>query len=129
MARVLITDDSATARMIIQRCLEVIGWENCEFLHASDGAQALEMVLNERVDLIITDIVMPIMDGRNLLKRIKISPKLNHLPVFVVSSLANPALEEELKQIGVDKLIYKPVSPPKLLEAVESIFGKDFREK
>ncbi|GAB4278628.1 MAG: response regulator [Candidatus Rifleibacteriota bacterium] len=129
MAKVLITDDSATARMIVQRCIEVLGWNNCEFLHAANGFEAIEIVKNKQVDLIITDIVMPVMDGRNLLKRIKVSPKLNHIPVFVISSLANPALEEELKQFGVDRLIYKPVSPPKLLEAFEEVFGKEFREK
>lgn len=129
MAKVLITDDSATARMIIQRCLEVIGWNDCVFLQAANGLEAMDLITRESVDLIITDIVMPVMDGRNLLKRIKISPKLNHIPVFVISSLANPALEQELKQFGVDRLIYKPVSPPKLLEAIEDVFGKDFREK
>lgn len=126
MARVLITDDSATARMIIQRCIEVLGWKGCDFLHAADGVQALEIVTNQKIDLIITDIIMPVMDGINLLKRIKVSPKLNHIPVFVISSLANPALEKELRQFGVDHLIYKPVSPPKLLEALEATMGKDF---
>ncbi len=129
MAKVLITDDSATARMIIQRCIEVLGWQSCEFLHASNGVEALEIVMNQSVDLIITDIVMPVMDGINLLKRIKVSPKLNHIPVFVISSLANPAMEKELEQFGVDHLIYKPVSPPKLLEALEGTLGKDFLEK
>ncbi|MFZ5951000.1 MAG: response regulator [Candidatus Rifleibacteriota bacterium] len=129
MAKLLITDDSATARMIIQRCIEVLGWDKCEFLHAADGVAALEIVMKQQVDLIITDIVMPVMDGRALLKRIKVSPKLNHIPVFVISSLANPAMEQEMMQFGVDRLIYKPVSPPKLLEALEATLGKDFREK
>lgn len=129
MAKVLITDDSATARMIIQRCLEVLGWQDCEFLHASDGTEALKLVKEQAVDLIITDIVMPVMDGIELLKRIKVSPRLNHIPVFVISSLANPALEKELAQFGVDSLIYKPVSPPKLLEALQETLGKDFLEK
>ncbi len=129
MAKVLITDDSATARMIIQRCIEVLGWQTCEFLHAANGVEALEIVMNQSVDLIITDIVMPVMDGINLLKRIKVSPKLNHIPVFVISSLANPAMEKELEQFGVDHLIYKPVSPPKLLEALENTLGKDYLEK
>ncbi len=119
---VLIADDSATARMITQRCLEMLGLES-KFLHAKDGREALEILRAGGVDLLITDMVMPEMDGKALLKSVKSSPKLNHIPVFVITSLANPALESEMEQIGVDHVIYKPVSPPKLMMALEAVMG------
>ncbi len=125
MIRILITDDSATARMIIQRSIEVLGFNDIECLHASNGFEAMEIILQQRVDLLITDIVMPVMDGKQLLKRIKASPRLSPMHVIVISSLANPALEEELFKVGVDRLIYKPVTPAKLLEALENVIGKD----
>lgn len=129
MARVLITDDSATARMIVQRCVEMLGWKNCEFHHAADGMAAFEALQRDVFDLVITDIVMPVMNGKDLLKKIRSVSLLNRMPVFVISSLVNPALEDELVKMGANWVIFKPVSPPKMLEAIESVIGKDFREK
>lgn len=128
MRTVLITDDSTTARMIIQRCLEMVGCSDCEYVHAADGVEALGILRSREINLLITDMNMPNLDGKGLLQAVKGSPKLNHIPVFVITSLANPALERELEMIGVDKIIYKPVSPQKLLECIDQTFGKDFHE-
>lgn len=125
MRTVLITDDSATARMIIQRCLEMIGCADCDYVHAADGFEALTILRSREIALLITDMNMPNLDGKGLLQAVKGSPKLNHIPVFVITSLANPALERELQMIGVDRIIYKPVSPPKLLECIEQTLGKE----
>ncbi len=128
MRTVLITDDSATARMIIQRCLEMIGCSECEYIYAADGMEALSILRSREINLLITDMNMPNLDGKGLLQAVKSSPRLNHIPVFVITSLANPALERELEMIGVNRIVYKPVSPPKLIEAIEETFGKDFCE-
>lgn len=128
MRTVLITDDSGTARMIIQRCLEMIGCNECEFVHAADGVEALSVLRSRQIELLITDMNMPNLDGRGLLLAVKSSPRLNHIPVFVITSLANPALERELEMLGVNKIIYKPASPQKLLECINDTFGKDFHQ-
>jgi two-component system, chemotaxis family, chemotaxis protein CheY len=123
MPSVLITDDSGTARMVIQRCLEVTGCAACEFIHASNGQEAIEILRARKIDLLITDMNMPVMDGRRLLLSVKASPRLNHVPVVVVTSIGNPALERELFRIGVNTLIHKPVSPEKIAACIEDIFG------
>ena len=124
---VLISDDSATARMIIRRCLEVVGCREWQFMEASNGKEALEFLRQNRaIDLLITDMNMPIMDGKSLLLGVKSSPKLNAIPVFVVTSQGNPALEVELIRLGAEKVIYKPISPEKLKDGLEQIFGKEF---
>lgn len=128
MKKVLIVDDSATARRIIQQCLEMLGFAECEYLQAADGLEALTRLRSDDISLLITDMNMPNLDGEGLLRAVKGSPKLNHIPVFVISSLANPALEHELKQVGVDKIIYKPATPQKLLEAIEQVFPKEGSE-
>lgn len=128
MRTILIVDDSATARKIIQQCLEMIGCGDSEFVHAADGMEALVTLRSRPISLLITDMNMPNLDGTGLLKAVKSSPKLNHIPVFVISSLTNPAMENELKAIGVDKIIYKPASPQKLLEGIEETVGKEFFE-
>jgi two-component system chemotaxis response regulator CheY len=126
MHNVLIADDSATARMVIKRCFEVIGCrENWSFQEAVNGKDALEKLRQNSFDLLLTDINMPVMDGKKLLLGVKSSPRLNHIPVVVISSLGNPALIDELKRIGANIVIHKPISPEKIIQAIEEIFGKD----
>jgi len=121
MLKILIADDSRTARIIIQRCLEITGLTDCEYMHAADGIEALAIIKTGGINLLITDLNMPKLDGKGLLQAVKSSPRLTDLPVIVVSSLANPAMEKELHSIGVNSIINKPVSPAKLLESIESI--------
>jgi len=124
MLKILIADDSRTARMIIQRCLEITGFANCEYVHAADGIEALSIIRTGGIQLLITDLNMPNLDGKGLLQAVKSSPRLTDLPVIVVSSMANPAMERELHIIGANSIINKPVSPAKLLESIESIMEK-----
>ena len=123
--KILIADDSSTARMVIRRCLEMIGLQDRIFFVAGNGREALEILRRETIDLLITDINMPIMDGCRLLLSVKASPRLNSIPVFVVTSLGNPTLEAELHRIGAEKVIYKPVTPDKFQAALEEVLGKD----
>jgi len=71
---VIIADDSATARMIIKRCLEVAGVVEGKFYEASDGVEALKLAKENEVDLMVTDLNMPNMDGWALLKKDKSKP-------------------------------------------------------
>jgi len=125
MLKLLLVDDSETARMIMQRCVEILHPDECSFLHAANGKEALELLKNQEIDLVLTDMIMPLMDGKQLLLRVKASPKLNSTPIFIVTSLGNPAFEEELKKIGADQVIYKPISPEKFRSAFEIFFKKD----
>lgn len=118
MPRVLIADDSATARFFCRRCLQAAGLIEAEFLEAADGAQALEILRAQRPDLLITDLMMPVMDGVELLRRIQASPKLHGLPVIVVSSAGNAARERELRLLGAGAVLGKPVSPAALAAAL-----------
>ncbi|OGR01521.1 MAG: histidine kinase [Deltaproteobacteria bacterium RIFOXYD12_FULL_50_9] len=112
--RIAIVDDSGTARMFIRRCLEMAGFEGAEIIEAANGKEALEKIRTAPVDLLLTDLTMPVMDGTTLLKWIKANPKLADLPVFVISSAGNPAKEKELMALGAMGVLDKPVSPAKL---------------
>ncbi len=112
--RILVVDDSGTARMFIRRCLEIIGIQGADIIEAEHGREALEKLKNDSADLVLTDLTMPVMDGETLLKWIKSNPKLCDLPVLVISSAGNEAKEEELKSLGAFGVLAKPVSPAKL---------------
>lgn len=121
---IIIADDSVTARMIIKRCLEIAGLSEATFLDARDGTEALELVKNNQVDLLVTDLNMPKMDGLSLLKHVKASPRLSELPVLVISSVSNPAKTKELLSLGASAILGKPVSPAEVAEALENLSDK-----
>ncbi|MEE9553448.1 MAG: response regulator [candidate division Zixibacteria bacterium] len=118
---IIVADDSVTARMIIKRCLEIAGLSEATFLDARDGTEALELAKNNQVDLLVTDLNMPKMDGRSLLMHVKASPRLSELPVLVISSVSNPAKVEELLGLGASAILGKPVSPADLAEVLEKL--------
>ena len=118
MKRIIIADDSATARMFIKRCLEIIGLGSAEFVEAADGKAALNAAKEQIPDLLLTDLNMPIMDGETLLKWIKGSPKLCEVPVVVITSAGNPAKETQLLKLGARQVINKPISPPVMMDAL-----------
>ena len=122
---IIITDDSKTARMIIRRCLKIAGYHESSFMEANDGQEALEIAKKEQVDLMVIDLNMPNMDGRSLLKRVKGSPKLNHIPVLVISSLVSEAKAKELKDLGAFATLSKPVSPADLAKVLQEVATED----
>ncbi|NOY13198.1 MAG: response regulator [Deltaproteobacteria bacterium] len=119
MKRIIIADDSATARMFIRRCLEIIGLGDAEIVEAEHGKEALAAAKEKPTDLLLTDLNMPVMDGETLVKWVKSSPKLCDLPIVVITSAGNPAKEAQLLELGAHQVINKPVSPPVMLAALE----------
>ncbi len=118
MKRIIIADDSATARMFIKRCLQIIGLADAEIIEVENGKEALEAAKAQKADLLLTDLNMPVMDGETLVKWIKASPKLCDMPVVVITSAGNPAKETQLLELGAHRVINKPVSPPIMMDAL-----------
>ncbi len=123
MNRIVIADDSATARMFIRRCLEIIGLGEATLVEAENGREALSLLKEEDTDLLLTDLNMPVMDGATLLKWVKSSPRLHDIPVLVITSAGNPAKEQELTALGAFGVLNKPVSPSVLMAALQSLMS------
>ena len=121
---VIIADDSKTARLVTKRCMEIAGYRDAVFLEACHGGEALELIQNQPIDLLVTDLNMPQMDGVSLMKRIKSSPKLNALPILVVSSLTNPAKIAELEQLGAFAVLSKPLTPADMATVLKRLSDK-----
>lgn len=118
MKRIIIADDSATARMFIKRCLQIIGLGDAEIVEAENGKQALDAAKEQPADLLLTDLNMPVMDGQTLVKWVKASPKLCEIPIIVITSAGNPAREAQLLELGAYRVLNKPVSPPMMMDAL-----------
>ena len=119
MDRIVIADDSGTARMFTVRCLEVLGFKDTEIIECENGAEALDCLQKGDTDLLITDLTMPIMDGTTLVKTITEDKTINLKRIIVVTSAGNLAKEEELSRYGA-QIISKPISPAKLAEVLAS---------
>jgi CheY-like chemotaxis protein len=117
--RVLIVDDSSTSRMIIQRCMQMAGIAVADYAFAENGLEALSALKGGTgIELVITDINMPKMDGRTFATVMKGDPALSGIGIVIVSSIADSALEAELRALGVLAVVKKPVSPAKMLQAM-----------
>ena len=124
MQKILIVDDSSTARMFIRRCLEISGCQGADFYEAGNGREALDMLREMPVDFILADLNMPVLDGRNMLKRLKSSPRTCDIPVVVISSASNPASDVELIAEGAYAVLSKPITPPGVIASIGSLFKK-----
>lgn len=124
MKKIVIVDDSATARMIVRRCLEITGLSEAEIHEAGHGKEALALLKEHPADLVISDLNMPVLDGEGLLKWMKASPKLNGIPVIILSSAVNPAKDRALIDLGAYAVISKPISPAKLTDAMGELLPK-----
>jgi CheY-like chemotaxis protein len=119
---VLVVDDSSTSRMIVQRCIEMAGIQVGAFVFAENGLDALALLKKDRaIDLVVTDLNMPKMDGRAFARIVRGDPAFGSIKVVVVSSIADGDAEAELKGLGVAAVVKKPVSPAKMSAALGGV--------
>ena len=107
-ARVLVVDDDPVARLMTTAHLER---EGHQAIAAEGGAQALELARSGDVDVVLLDVVMPQMDGYQVLERLKADPALRHLPVVMVTSLDDPDSAVRCIELGADDYLPKPIDP------------------
>jgi two-component system cell cycle response regulator DivK len=105
-ATILYVEDNAENRMLIRRILQAEGFNMIE---ASSAKQALEIILQERPDLILMDINLPEMDGYTLTARLKAMPQLNNVPIIALTANVMRGDRERTLEAGCDGYIQKPV--------------------
>ncbi|MGA2740384.1 MAG: response regulator [Bryobacteraceae bacterium] len=121
--RVLIVDDSPVMRAFIRRIIVLSGMEGAEFLEASDGAEALDLLHAQWVDVVLTDINMPSMDGEELLRRLEADAVLKTVPVVVVSTDSTASRIRQMLSLGARGYVKKPFLPETLREELERVLG------
>ena len=118
LGKIMIVDDSATSRMIIKRCFQMAGYQDSTFIEAEDGLKALSNLNRNSVDLVVTDLNMPKMDGATFIKKLRLIDKTKQLPVLIVSSMGNERLETELEDKDVMGILRKPMTPEKVTDVL-----------
>ena len=115
---ILVVEDSTPIATIIQLALVKEGYK---VLLAADGLEALKIAVSERPKLIITDSVMPRMDGYGLLRAIKANPMTAEIPVIMLTSKASTEDEQKALEFGFSDFIPKPVQPLRVISRVKHI--------
>ncbi len=121
--RVLIVDDSPVMRSFIKRVLTVSGLETGPLLEASNGKQALDVLRHQSVDLVLSDINMPEMNGEELLRTLQADEALRKTPVVVVSTDARLDRVDQMMSLGAAGYITKPFTPEGLRSELERVLG------
>ncbi|MGA2185018.1 MAG: response regulator [Bryobacteraceae bacterium] len=119
--RVLLVDDSPAMRAFIRRVMVLSGFDLDECIEAGDGAEALEALQREKVDVILTDINMPRMDGEELMRRLSEDKDLREIPAVVVSTDSTRPRILRMIGLGAQGYVAKPFSPEALREALEKV--------
>lgn len=118
---VLVVDDSKTARMMLAKTLRISGLQINEVLMAENGARALEVLREEWIDLVLTDLHMPVMSGMEMVEKMAADGLLSSLPVVVITSDASQQRMKELQGHGIRDYLCKPVRPEHVKKTIENI--------
>ncbi|HWA25855.1 MAG TPA: response regulator [Lacunisphaera sp.] len=123
--RILLAEDQNDNRAIVRGVLEEHGFEVAE---ASDGIAALQALLEAPFDAVITDILMPRMDGYRLCHEIRHHPRLRSLPIIVYTATYTSASDEQLSlDLGADRFLRKPATGPELIRTLRELLGDRHR--
>jgi two-component system, chemotaxis family, chemotaxis protein CheY len=121
MVRTIITvDDAATMRKLIGFTLRGAGHD---VLEAEDGLRALALLTSRDVDLIITDINMPNMNGIDLTRKLRSLPRHRATPILVVTTESDMSVKSQAKAAGATGWILKPFQPEQLVAVVGKVLG------
>lgn len=116
--RVLTVDDSRTILAMLHHTLTGAGFE---VLQAEDGQKGLDVLKTENVDVVITDINMPIMDGYEFIKNVRASGSYQSLPILILTTETSQEKRDQGRAIGGTGWIVKPFDPEKLISVIRRV--------
>ena len=119
--RALIVDDSSVMRKIIERALRQAGLDDLVVHEAGSGSDGLEVLKTKKVDLILSDINMPAMDGLEFLRQIRAQSLAPGVPVVMITTESSEEHVKQAIQAGAQGYIRKPFTPDQVKERVLSL--------
>lgn len=118
--KIMTVDDSSVVRQILRKTLSAAAFDVVE---ACDGIDALEKMSSLMVDMVVTDLNMPNMDGVALIKQIRKQPGNRFLPIIMLTTESQQHIKDEGKKAGASGWIVKPFQPEQLLAIVKTVLG------
>ncbi|HKZ16139.1 MAG TPA: response regulator [Geobacteraceae bacterium] len=121
MKKILITEDSPTTRSLLVSTIESL--DGYQIVEATSGFEALRLLPREHVDLIITDINMPDINGLELISYVRNNPNYRSIPLFIISTESGEKDLERGIALGANEYLVKPFNPDRLLELIRRYLG------
>lgn len=120
MARVLVVDDDRVIQQLLEVNLELEGYEVAK---ASNGEEAIALVRSYKPDLVLLDVMMPKLDGRETCRRIKADPETKDVPIIFLSARAQDMDVNSGLELGASAYVTKPFDPVELLDTVARVLA------
>ena len=120
MAKILAVDDSVSMRQMVEFTLKSAGHE---VVLATDGTEALDVAKTASVDLVLTDVNMPQMDGITLIRNLRTLPSYKFTPMLMLTTESGTEKKQEGKAAGATGWIVKPFNPDQLVATIARVIG------
>lgn len=124
--KILVVDDDPTMVKLINVNLKL---NNYTVVEANSGEQALEVVAGETLDLVVLDIMMPGVDGWEVLRRIRGNPETEEMPVILVTAKTQDSDVIRGWEFGADEYVIKPFNPLLLVEVIKMVLDRSYEER
>lgn len=118
MATILVVDDSSSLRHVVALSLKGAGYD---VLEAENGKEALDRLEGQKVNLVISDVNMPVMDGITFVNEMKKLPKYKFTPVIMLTTESGDKMKDAGRAAGVKAWVVKPFKPEQMLEGVSKL--------
>ncbi|MDI1471802.1 MAG: response regulator [Thermodesulfovibrio sp.] len=124
--RVLVVDDDKTTRKMLSLILKSKGYDVVTAENGMDGLQKLGL---EQINLILTDMNMPYMDGIEFTKQVRANPDFSHIPIVMLTTEADEEEKQRAYKAGVDDYLIKPATAEQIVESMKKIIKKIFGKR
>jgi len=125
---ILVVDDSASMRKVLRKSIQMCNIGSINFFEAENGKTALTILKDEWIDLVFTDINMPVMDGFELVNKLHENDLTKNTPIIVVTSDVSAENAETAKRHNIKHIIYKPFRPEGIRELLINLLGLEEME-
>jgi len=122
--KLLIVDDEAHIRMLIEQTLEDLEDEGVELLFAENGEQALEIIQREEPNLVFLDVMMPKMNGMEVCHKVKKELNLTDVYIILLTAKGQEVDRQKGLEMGADRYMTKPFDPDEMLDIAEEVLKK-----
>ena len=121
--KILIVDDEAHIRMLIEQTLEELEDEGVEFMTADNGETALQLIQSERPNLVFLDVMMPKMNGMDVCSEVKKDPGLKEVFIILLTAKGQDFDRQKGQEVGADIYMTKPFDPEMILNTAKKVLG------
>jgi two-component system chemotaxis response regulator CheY len=124
--KILVVDDDKTTRKMVSLILKSKGYD---VVTAENGMDGLQKLGTEQINLILTDMNMPYMDGIEFTKQVRTNPDTSHIPIVMLTTEADEEEKQRAFKAGVDDYLVKPATAEQIVDSMKKIIKKIFGKK